>query len=162
MNAAEIVENLLDGDLDPKQIVGGMEQRNPNYAFTTIDDLDTFTRAYLEAAFFTDEERLKEEAEEMGLDPQQHDFDWSLDALEQAKKDCDAFRTERAVELMDEAGAKDDQQNGHDLWYTRNHHGVGFWDRGYEDEYSEALSNLAHGMGERYTYLGDDGEIHFG
>lgn len=162
MNAAEIVENLLDGDLDPKRIVTGLEQRNPNYAFLTIADLDTFTQAYLEAAWFTEEDRLKEEATESGLDPDQHDFEWSQEALETAKKDCDAFRTDRTVELLDEAGAKDDEQNGHDFWYTRNHHGVGFWDRGYEDEYADALTNISQAFGEKYVYLGDDGEIYFG
>jgi hypothetical protein len=163
--AEQVVENLLGGDseeLDPKRIVTGMEQRNPNYAFITLADLDLFTQSYLEAAFFTDEERLKEEAEEFGLDPNTHDLDWSVDALQQAKKDCDAFRTDRTVELLDEAGAKDDQQNGHDFWYTRNHHGVGFWDRNYEEEYGRALTKIAHSFREASTYLGGDGEIYFG
>jgi hypothetical protein len=162
-NAAEIVEGLLDGgELDPKRIVNGMKERNPTYDFVTYADLDEFTRAYLEAAFFTEEERLKEEATENGLDPENHDFEWSVEAMQQAKADCDAFRTERTVELLDEAGAKDDSQNGHDFWLTRNRHGAGFWDRGYEEEYGSALTEISHSFGEVYTYLGDDGEVYFG
>jgi hypothetical protein len=159
MSAAEIVENLLDGDLDPKRIVTGMEQRNPNYAFTTWADLDDFTRQYLETAFWTEEERLKEEATESGLDPDKHDFDWSSDALEIAQKECNEFR-EKAGALLEQAG--DDEQNAHDFWLTRNGHGAGFWDRGYPDEIGDALSAVCKEFGEKFCYLGDDGEIHFG
>ncbi len=159
MTAAEVVENLLDGDLDPKRIVTGMKERNPTYDFTTFADIDDFTRQYLETAFWTEEERLKEEATENGLDPEQHDFDWSSDALETAQKECNEFR-ERAGELLNQAG--DDEQNAHDFWLTRNGHGAGFWDRGYPDEIGDALSAISKEFGEKFLYLGDDGELYFG
>lgn len=45
-------------------------------------------------------------------------------------------------------------QVGHDLWLTRNHHGVGFWDRDAATygtaERRDALDRLAKGMGEVY------------
>jgi hypothetical protein len=160
MNAAEIVENLLDGGepLDPKDVLAGMQERNPKYAFVNWADLDEFTRQYLETAFWTDEERLKEEAVENGLDPKTHDFEWSAEALQQAQEDCEQFRA-KAGELLAQAG--DDEQNAHDFWLTRNGHGAGFWDRGYPDEIGDGLSDISKEFGEKYTYLADDGEIHF-
>lgn len=159
----QIVDSLLDGgdELDPKRVLAGMKERNPDFGITDFSNLDFFTRQYLETAFWTDEERLKEEAEEMGFDPDEHDFEWSMEAMDQAKEDCKAFRSDRTVELLDEAGAKDDEQNAHDFWLTRNHHGAGFWDRGYEEEYGRELTAIAERFGEKSTYLGDDGLIYF-
>lgn len=161
MIAASLVENLLGDegdDLDPKSMIRGMEKRHPGYTLTNFEDLDHFAKAYLEAAFFTDEERLKEEAEESGLDPDEHDFEWSLEAVQSAKDDCDKFQ-QQAQALLDQAG--DVEQNGHDFWYTRNGHGVGFWDRGYPEEVSDALDEICKRFGEKTTYLGNDGQIYF-
>lgn len=158
MNAAEIVENLLDGEpLDPKQIVTGLEQRNPNYAFIEITDLDRFTQAYLEAAFFTDEDRLKEEAVESGFDPKEHDFEWSQEALERAQKDCQEFQAQNAEAI--ESG--DTEEAGRDFWYTRGGHGVGFWDGDWEEPWAQQLTDASQKFGEVWTYLGDDGLIYF-
>jgi hypothetical protein len=154
--AAQIVDNLLDGDeLDPKRIVQGMQQRNPSYAFLELTDLDTFTQQFLEAAFFTEEDRLKEEAVESGLDPDKHDFDWSHEALERAKADCEKFQAENAEAI--ETG----ENAGHDFWYTRNHHGVGFWDGDWEEPWATQLDNASKKFPELSAYLGDDGLIYF-
>jgi hypothetical protein len=37
------------------------------------------------------------------------------------------------------------EQAGHDFQLTRNHHGTGFWDRGYK--HGDALTTLAHTFG---------------
>lgn len=159
ITATEVVENLLDGggELDPKEVLTGMQQRNPNYDFLDIGDLDHFTRGFLEAAFFTDEERLKEEAKESGLNPEEHSFDWSQAALERAKKDCEKFQAENAEAI--ESG--DTEEAGRDFWYTRNHHGVGFWDGDWEEPWATQLDNASKVFGECSTYLGDDGLIYF-
>lgn len=44
------------------------------------------------------------------------------------------------------AVAGDGEQNGNDFWYTRNGHGVGFWDRGYEQT-GDRLTEAAHKFG---------------
>ena len=46
---------------------------------------------------------------------------------------------------------------GHDLWLTRNRHGTGFWDRGYDDDVAKILTDAAHSMGGSDPYIGDDG-----
>lgn len=49
---------------------------------------------------------------------------------------------------------------GHNLWLTRNGHGVGFWDRGLGDP-GDQLSTEAEALGECDLYLGDDGRLWF-
>lgn len=41
-------------------------------------------------------------------------------------------------------------QVGHDLWLTRNGHGVGFWDRPevYGEQLAELFTRISHAMGE--------------
>lgn len=53
-----------------------------------------------------------------------------------------------------------DEQLGHDLWLTRNGHGAGFWDRGYDEVISEKLTSAAMKMGGFDLYVGDDGKLH--
>ena len=49
--------------------------------------------------------------------------------------------------------AFDPVQVGHDLWFTRNGHGVGFWDRPeiYGKENARILTLMAQAMGEHYA-----------
>jgi hypothetical protein len=60
--------------------------------------------------------------------------------------------------LIEEAGI-DEEQVGHDLWLTRNHHGAGFWDRGL-GEVGEKLTKAANSFGGVDLYVGDDGMVH--
>lgn len=53
-----------------------------------------------------------------------------------------------------------DNEIGHDLWLTRNGHGSGFFDRGYDDDVEEILSDLCDVLGEVHLEVGDGGEIH--
>ena len=56
-----------------------------------------------------------------------------------------------------------DDQAGHDLFLTRNGHGVGFWDRQFNElstEIGERLSEAAKEMGMQGFYLGDDNIVY--
>jgi len=59
-------------------------------------------------------------------------------------------------EALDDNGSS---RFGMDIWLTRNGHGSGFFDHGYEFE--QDLNNAAKSIGEVYLYLGDDGHLHF-
>lgn len=83
--------------------------------------------------------------------------DVSADSVAKAERDLKEFRA-KAGNLLDGIDA---EQFAHDLWLTRNGHGAGFWDRGYPEAIGDALTELAHAMGEVYAYVGDDGQIHF-
>lgn len=50
-------------------------------------------------------------------------------------------------------------QHGHDFWLTRNHHGAGFWDRGY-GELGRRLTDACRPYGDCYLYVGDDGKVY--
>ena len=73
-------------------------------------------------------------------------------ALQSMRDDCTKFQNENK-ELLAQAGK--DSQNGHDFWLTRNHHGSGFFDRGYADEVGNTLTDKAHAFGECDIYIGD-------
>lgn len=53
-------------------------------------------------------------------------------------------------------------QAGHDLWFTTNGHGVGYWEN--SDEASQALDEACKAFGHRYSdglEQGDDGFLHW-
>lgn len=114
--------------------------------------LDTVTNAYLEACSFTD----------FGPDGDiPSDADFAPETIQKARSDCQAF-IEQAGELtLDylQSGLRTWDALGHDIWFTRNRHGVGFWDRGLGD-LGEKLTSLSHSMGEVWSYLGDDGLVY--
>lgn len=148
--------------------------------------LDAFTQGYIEALFFTENESLLEQltGEDYGFS------DLAPETLADIIADCAAFQRDNAATLA-EAYTRDYDagQAGRDYWFTRNGHGVGFWDRdaldpqGEEwdalqrplDTWSPAESALharlkAESLGERLSaacrysevspYLGDDGKVY--
>jgi hypothetical protein len=143
--------------------------------------LDAFTRGYIEAAFFTCD---FENAYTCELAPS---------ALAEIIVDCTAWQA-KAAKLLDVAYDHCDykaEQAGRDYWFTRNGHGVGFWDRKQlerplyynrpENKFElgddstahwegaqplgslgDALSKLAEKAGGVDMYRGDDDSIYFG
>lgn len=105
-------------------------------------DLDAFTQGYVEALFFTsqgdgepgtdNESGLWVESEdEPGLWSNEFGFsDLAPETLAAIIDDCAKFQADFAA-LLTDAYARDygADQAGRDFWYTRNGHGVGFWDR---------------------------------
>lgn len=119
---------------------------------------DEFTQGYVEAMFFADTPE---------------DESWSVDMLsDDARKrivdDCKQFQETRAADLSEAyervisypESPYEPIQAGRDFWFTRQGHGVGFWDRGLHD-IGETLSEHARRVGECWPYLGDDGRLHF-
>lgn len=113
----------------------------------TYRTLDEFTQAYCIAALWTSEPEEITQGGDFETRGQEIAERLPNYWLEQAKADCDRFQAENA-ELLEQAGT--DSQNGHDFWLTRNYHGAGFWDRGYQDEIGDALTEAAHKFGEAY------------
>lgn len=121
------------------------------------NDLDYFTRGYIEAAFFTECNSDNEEMENATLS----DVDGS--SLNAVIDDCTFWQNENAA-LLNEAYERDYDatQAGSDYWFTRNGHGVGFWDReeltecGLGDRLSAACR-----YNEVYLYRGDNGRVYF-
>lgn len=121
--------------------------------------LDSFTRGYVEAMFFTstgtgDDEDL-ESASVAEL---------AAETLDRIKRDCARFQEGRPVDL-DEAcdngrtNGYDMESAGRDFWYTRNGHGTGFWDRDL-GAVGDSLDNFAQSFPSVDLYRGDDGLLY--
>lgn len=116
---------------------------------------EKFLKGYLAAALWTTTDETNESGGEP-LDKNYDTDDFSPTALEIAKKDCAAFQEANAADLAD----LDCEQAGHDFWLTRNRHGTGFWDRGYEAARAHRLTEAAHVYGSVDLWVAEDGLIY--
>ena len=91
-----------------------------------------------------------------------------LDANESDVADeCRAASLAKLIEFLNMPGVVDaierqsiePSQFGHDFLLTRDHHGAGFWDRGYGDD-GYLLTKLAYTFGDSDFCVGDDGLIY--
>lgn len=149
------------------------DKENPAF-----ESLDEFTQGYIEALFFTEEERLAEENESLesrsvmlrktanGIESEfiggNIGFDLlAPEALAKIISDCARFQVRAFAPLASSCriNGYDSTLAGHDFWFTRNGHGVGFWDRGL-GSLGEALTKISKKYGESDLYLGDDGKIY--
>jgi hypothetical protein len=123
-------------------------------------DLDTFARAYVEAMFFTNGDTG---------DNREHLLnDWGVQSLtaesvEAIKRDCDQFRdsllpsrkgarVRDLLTLLETERGYTEEQAGRDFWFTRQGHGVGFWDRDeLAEPFGDLLTEAAKAMGESYV-----------
>ena len=128
----------------------------------TIDQLDDFTRAYLECILWAE----NDESTPSGGGPLENNYDlddFAPEALAQAVADCRRFQEENAADLAlyDHFLYTPAELGGNDLWLTRNRHGAGFWDRDcLPKEAGERLTEAAKKIGECYMTVGDDGNIY--
>lgn len=128
------------------------------HAFYT---LDAFAQAYVEAMFFTNGDCGDERGDifnELGVER------LTKPSIEAIRADCAAFE-EKAADLLDAAYYAEDcdydrEKAGRDFWYTRQGHGVGYWDRGLPDDIGSGLTDLAHHQGEVNPYH-NRGWIHY-
>lgn len=164
--------------------------------------LDAFTQGYIEALFFTENapnapdletfQAQCESGENEGSIPANATFaDIAPEALARIIEDCAKFQKANSG-LLAEALRRDYtcEQAGRDFWFTRNGHGVGYWDReelepqGEEWEATRIpidqwtpeltatrerlkaqaletrLTEAAKQFGEADIYTGDDGRVY--
>lgn len=124
-----------------------MARRNPE----VMKDVDLALNAYLTAMLWSSVDDNEEP-----LDNSYSISDISVEAVRQSTREIDLFFDRAGEVLMN----YNPVYWGHDLWMTRNRHGTGFWDGDYEKADASYLTTLAHEMGERYVYVGDDGLIY--
>lgn len=119
------------------------------------DHLSDFIAGYVEAMFFTNGDTGEGyKLNELGTRR------LTRAAWQVIKGDCETFHhrvesehgRDAARVLSDGLPGYDAQRAGNDFWFTRQGHGVGFWDR---DELSEtlrdALSETAQAFGQAYV-----------
>ena len=149
MQDGKCVGWIVVGEKLARELNAGKQRRNPE------KKLNSFTRGYLEAALFS----TTDESREDGGDPLDKNYsisDFAPEALERAKHDCDRFYDENLEDLRE----FDDAEAGADFWFTRNRHGVGFWDGDYPEPQATRLTDASKKFGEVWLTVGDDGLIY--
>lgn len=121
--------------------------------------IETFVLRYLEAILFGE---LEDFEEGRPLDENFTIFDFSEDAREKARADCEEFLARASIRGFDILSWNYDkaEQAAFDFYFSRQGHGTGFFDR--PDLYGEdrqALQEIAEEMGERCWFPSRDGEI---
>ena len=99
--------------------------------------IDDMVKGYLVSALWS--------STDMNGDPLDDKYsyhDFKEKSIELAQKDCASFE-ELAGELLN---GHDDSDIGHNFWLTRNGHGAGFWDGGYE--HGDELTKISDKFGE--------------
>jgi hypothetical protein len=110
-------------------------------------DNATILHHYLHAALWTE-----------GLDGEFDIKHFSPSAMTRAKSDVDSF-VKQAKGLLSNLTP---EMIGHDFWLTRNHHGAGFWDRGYDKDIADKLTDISQTFKEINLEVGDgDNKIYF-
>lgn len=114
------------------------------------NDLDNFTRGYLEAALWASTDDVSNP-----LDARYSLDDFNPETKTTARDLCERFMSENesALDLYCERVAIVDDDSpmayaGHDLWLTRIGSGTGFWDRDMDKVITEPLSESARKLGE--------------
>jgi hypothetical protein len=114
-------------------------------------DIETVLAHYIECALWAD---LRDENGEP-LDEYCND-DVADETREAMRADVQDFLDAIEAEEID-ASEWSDEQLGHDFWLTRNGHGAGFWDRGFEA--GEVLTALSKPYGSQYLWLDEQGKV---
>lgn len=114
-----------------------------------------FINAYKTCALWS----TNDETNERGGDPLDENYDTDDIREETAldmENDCRMFIASNQT-LLDQVG--DYSQHGHDLFLSRNGHGAGFWDRGYDKAIGDCLALHAKEYGEYNLFIGPGEEI---
>jgi len=120
--------------------------------------LESFTDAYIEAALFS---ATDDEGEP--LDSRFDRSDIATSTVSAMELDCADFYEEFKPVWSGKCltNVREDEQAGHDFWFTRNGHGVGFWEKSdWKPSAGAKLTEGADSFGGFDLYVGDDGMIH--
>lgn len=117
--------------------------------------MDKFTKAFIEAMFFTESgDNLKD----AGIN------EISAELMDKITKECKEFQKEAGDLIQDKycnyKGCTVEEYAGHDFWLTRNGHGAGFWDGDWAEPTATKLYELSKRFGQMDVYLGDDGMVY--
>jgi len=131
------------------------------------NEIDAFTQAYVDAMLWATSDNSNDQGGEP-LDKNYSIDDIAESAMEKIVADCKRFQEENASDIAtiphrytNDGDWSGEEQCGHDLFLTRNRHGVGFQDRIFIDEdVRDRLHTNAQAYGEVYPCVGDNGLIY--
>lgn len=122
-----------------------------------ILNLEAFISGYVEALLFA-ESAIDQDGETV---ESLAGYDLSPTAMDAARQDCARFldTAGRLIkQAIEESQDYDYIQAGRDLWFTRQGHGVGYWDRDLGDV-GDTLSRIARKWGERYISINENNQL---
>ena len=141
-----------------REDLGGEE----DYSFSELASepyKSPFLEGYIEALFFTEDEQLKEDLEKWHEKGKLLDIEEPLMSQSlryETEQDCFKFEHDNSEDIA----TGDSAQAGRDFWFTRNGHGVGFWDGDWPEPQDDRLTAASKAFGEIWVYLGDDGLVY--
>lgn len=118
--------------------------------------LNAFITGYFEALYFAESASNSdgEQVENIA------GIEMTSEAREECRQECAQF-LDRVPLLIKAATLTDDYdhiQAGRDFWFSRQGHGVGYWDRNL-GPIGDALHNAAEQFGEKHIYINENGLI---
>lgn len=117
--------------------------------------LDSFTKAYIEAALWN--------STDDGGEPMDKNYSASdivPATFDKMVADCAKFQAENETPDYGHSEYSDAEMAGHDFWLTRNRHGAGFWDSDIDKTLSQKLTEASHAFGSFDLYIGDDKQVY--
>lgn len=151
-------------------------------------DLNLILKGYLDAALWTEEERLNDVLPKIDFNDDDEDDemddiekiihlhnslnikpietftkeDIEVDSLIDAYADIKKFIQLAGNKAINYA-IKDQglERLGHDIWLTRNGHGAGFFDHSYDDVVEKDLMQAARNLKEINLFVNDDFKLYF-
>jgi hypothetical protein len=137
---------------------GGPKDWSPRGRIPGTPISKDFVTGYLEAALFTAVNQTTGEP----LDRRYRLEDFTEKAVREAIRECNLFILQNKPLFEDPlvASLSTDQENGRDLWYVRNSHGVGYIGRGY-GEAGRKLQEAARKLRDVLVEVNRDNELQF-
>jgi len=123
--------------------------------FDNEHDIKTIVDNYCITALFTEE--VQNKGDEVDEFEGKTIYDFDKDSIDNITTEVEWFISAAGDSLEDLS----DDVIGSDLWYTRNGHGVGFFDRGLDDNNLEDIEGLCKILGDSYIYTKKNGEIEY-
>ena len=120
-----------------------------------MSTLELVIDGYKEAVYFTEDKIELEEGEFLSL----ADGEFSSITDANIHNDCTQaviYANQEFPGILNDSNA---ERFGHDLWLTRNHHGAGFWDGDWPEDFGKIMTAFSSGMGEKHAYSNVDGDI---
>lgn len=141
------------------------------------NEINGILKGYIEAALWTEEERLNDDLDNdielqkindiIGKLNNKSFLSFTKDditdnSLIKAYTDIKKFLASAGDSVIEAITYNGLEQLGHDIWLTRNRHGAGFFDHSYDDDVEKQLTSSAQSLGEVDLYINDDYQLSFG
>lgn len=168
-----------------------MQHVNPDFKlikeYVEPNEINEILSGYIQAALFTEEERLNDDRKEMEYNPYdkddaEDDFERLLqitnnfkhkpflafsrediepNSLITAYNDIKKFLNlagDSVDEAIDDNGT---ERLGIDIWYTRNGHGAGFFDHSYDEDNEKKLISAGNALGSVNLFINKNLKLSF-